>query len=384
MGTLTSMIVTGSILSPLYTAFGWLMLQLYTFLQNYGVVIILFTILLRALLLPLNVKQHKNMLKTQGLSRDQQELARIYGDDKAGLQQAQMELMKKHGISQSGGCLLSVLQLFLIWPIFRIFTAPLKYIVGISDGNLSAMGQLLLNHGLLTDQEAKMVVTQNIPLLNTLQHNPAAFAESVNNGWIRAGELIDLNFLGLNLGLKPSWKPSDLFGADMSTYLPLLIIPVIAVITTFLVSKIQEWTNPMYWRIREEKELAKNNPARSVSDAPAMQGMTSSMKWIMPIFTLFTVFAMPAAMGLYWIAGNFMALVQQVLFYFLYTKPTYANRRQEGLTNADLRRGKGKSLVAPGVGPVDESTTLLDGKSVSKSGQKKSSNKKSNKKRKGR
>ena len=70
-----------------------------------------------------------------------------------------------------------------------------------------------------------------------------------------------------------------------------------------------------------------------------MQGMTSSMKWIMPFLPCLR-FAMPAAMGLYWIAGNFMALVQQVLFYFLYTKPTYANRRQEGLTNADLAQRK--------------------------------------------
>ena len=108
-----------------------------------------------------------------------------------------------------------------------------------------------------------------------------------------------------------------------------------------------------------------------------MQGMTSSMKWIanLPCLQFSLCQRRWVCIGLlvtlwHWFNRS---------YFTSYTQTTYANRRQEGLTNADLRRGKGKSLVAPGVGPVDESTTLLDGKSVSKSGQKKSSNKKSNK-----
>lgn len=356
MTPIPSLVMTGSILTPLYQGFGWLMLQLYDFLNNYGLVIILFTVILRLILLPLNVKQHKTMLKQQALSKDQAELARIYGDDRAGLQQAQAELYKKHGISQTGGCLLSLLQLFLIWPIYRIISAPLKYIMGMGDEALNAVGKLLQDHQLITEAQAKGATTLNIPLINALNHNPGVYAEAVNQNLIASGDLMDLKFLGLNLGLQPTWKPGELFGPHMSTLLPLLLIPLIAVVTSFLTSKIQEWTNPMYWRIREEKELAKNNPARSVSTDATMVGMNKTMKWMMPIFTLLTVFSMPAAMGLYWIIGNCMMIVQQLLFYNLYTKPAFAS----------IRPAKDKTAAAPELATATAGAqTMLDGKVVS-------------------
>ncbi len=358
--SVSGVVLSGSLLSPLYLAFGWVMNQLYIFLANYGWVIFLFTILIRAVLLPLNVKQHKNMIKQQALAKDQAELARIYGKDRVGLQQAQAELMKKHGISQTGGCLLSIIQLFLIWPIFRIISAPLKYIMGIADDHLLGIGKLLLEKGVIQAPEAAGAVQFNIALINGLHHHPQAMADAVQQGLIRTDQLIDLNFFGMNLGLKPTWRPDFLFGQDSHIYLPLIIIPIIAVLTSFLFSKIQEWTNPMYWRIREEKELAKNNPARSVSSDAAMMGVNKTMKWLMPAFTLITVFTMPAAMGLYWIAGNIMTIVQTVLFFYLYTKPAYAQMSAQTVTNAEMKRRQRETKAEA------EKQTLLDGKPVKK------------------
>ena len=130
-----------------------------------------------------------------------------------------------------------------------------------------------------------------------------------------------------------------LFGEESSVFLPLLAIAVLAMVTTFLVSKVQEWTNPMYWKIREEKKLARNNPARTVSDDATSSGMMKGLKWTMPIFTLVMMFSMPAAMGLYWIAGNLMSVFQTALFYYLYTKPTYAN--MAAAQSAGTKRKKG-------------------------------------------
>lgn len=360
MSLVFGMIVSGSLFSPLYIAFGWVMKILYIFLANYGWVVLLFTILIRSLLLPLNVKQHKNMIKQQALAKDQAELARIYGNDRVGLQQAQLELMKKHGISQGGGCALSLIQLLLIWPIYQIIRAPLKYIMGIGDQALQGIAQLLSEKGLITSAEVNGAVANNISILNALNHNPHASAEAIDKGLIHANQIMDLNFFGINLGLQPSWRPSYLFGEHASTYLPLFIIPVLAVLTTFLFGKIQEWTNPMYWRVREEKELAKHNPARTVTQDSTMMGMNKTMKWIMPLFTLFTVFAMPAAMGLYWIAGNFMAIAQTVLFFYLYTKPAFAEMSARTVTNADIKRRK---QAAKSEAVAD---TTLDGKVIKK------------------
>ena len=69
-------------LEPLYIAFGWLTRVLYGFFGNYGLAIIMLTIIVRGLLIPLNIKSQKSMLKMQALIGKQAELQRKYGDDK--------------------------------------------------------------------------------------------------------------------------------------------------------------------------------------------------------------------------------------------------------------------------------------------------------------
>ena len=141
----------------------------------------------------------------------------------------------------------------------------------------------------------------------------------------------------MNLGLTPQWKPAILFGPESSTYIPLLVIAILAVVTTFLVSKASEWTNPQLRKIREEKELAKKNPARTVSDDPTGSGMMKGMKWMMPVFTLVMMFTLPAAMGLYWIVSNLMSALQTALFYYLYTKPAY-KKQEESVKHLKLNK----------------------------------------------
>ncbi len=339
-----------SLLSPLYTAFGWLMAQFYSVFNNYGIVIILFTVLLRGVMIPLNIRQQKNSLKQQALSRDMNELSRIYGDDRMGLQEAQAALFKKHGISTTSGCLMSLLPMFLIWPVYRIISAPMKYIMRVAEGNITAIATMLNGKGLFPENLISAAADNNIPVMNALHSNPSMYAAAVNNGWIKVGDVLDIDFFGINLGLTPQWRPASLFGAEASTYLPLLAIALLAVATTFLVSKVQEWTNPMYWKIREEKRLAKNNPARTVSDDAMSSGMMKSMKWMMPIFTLFMIFSMPAAMGLYWIVGNIMSAFQAALFYYIYAKPAFANTGSDSPMNRSdskrLNKGKRKKGTA--------------------------------------
>ena len=75
-------IVQLSILDPLYVLFGWLVRHFYNFFGNYGLAIIALTVLIRVLMIPLNIKSQKAMLKMQALSGQQAELQRKYGHDK--------------------------------------------------------------------------------------------------------------------------------------------------------------------------------------------------------------------------------------------------------------------------------------------------------------
>jgi YidC/Oxa1 family membrane protein insertase len=315
-------IVSLGILDPLYVAFGWFMSFLYGVIGNYGLVIIVFTILLRGIMIPLGIKQQKSSLKQQSLQGEIAEIQRAYPNDKAKQSQLQMELYKKHGASPLSGCLPSILQLIIIWPIFRIIQAPLQYIMKIPLDKIKEIGSKLLQMNLISEKTANMVANTNIPIMNALNANASALAQVVNSGLMRMDQLIDTDFLGLNLGLTPTYRPNLLFGADTwKSYLFLLIIPVIVLLTTLIQMKITRLTMPRRKIKAEDKEREKINPARA-GQAPEdkSESMMKTMNFIMPVFMLVTTFSMPAAMGLYWIIGNIMMILQSVMIYFMFTK----------------------------------------------------------------
>ncbi len=309
-----------ALLEPLYTLFGWIMRALYSVIANYGLDIIIFTVFLRLIMIPLQLKQHKTTLKQMQLTDEVNDLKRYYGEDKNGFAMAQQELFKKHKISITGGCLPSLLGLLIIWPIWRIISQPLHYIMGISKESLTTIATNLVSANLVPEAVIKGVANSDIAVLNALRTNGPAMNDAVGKGLIRADQLINLDFFGINLGMTPSFNPSVIFGEQMSTYLPLLVIPVLAVVTSFVVSRVSNNTNAMLLQNKRSKELARQNPARDVVEDKS-QNMSKQMMLMMPIITLITVFTMPAAMGLYWIVGNLMMIFQSYLLYFLYTKP---------------------------------------------------------------
>lgn len=323
---MTSTLISLSILDPLYTLFGIIIRFIYMIFNNYGLAIIIFTVLIRGALLPFSVKQQKSSLQQQALQPQLKELQRYYGDDKQGYSQAQMELFKKHKISLFGGCLPMILMLVLIWPVYRIISGPLHYMMQVSADSLQQIGQILLDKGLVGKGALQNVTQMNIPIIQALQENPSVFAEVVNKGLMKATDLLNLNFLGLNLGLTPAFSPSQLFGPQMSTYLPLLLLPILATVTTYLQSVYSQKTmgGTSSKKTKEEKEAERKNPAlRGQNDTMpnAAESSMKSMKYMMPIMTLMFTFTMPAAMSVYWIVGNLIAIFQSWLMYTIYNKP---------------------------------------------------------------
>lgn len=315
-------VVSLGVFDPFYIAFGWFMKLLYDGLGNYGLMLIVFTVILRAVMIPLGIKQQKSSIKQQALQGEIAEIQRTYPNDKAKQSQMQMELYKKHGASPLSGCLPSILQLIIILPIFQIIRAPLQYIMGVSAENLGKIGEMLHTAGLITESDANLAAAQNIPLINALSNHASALAEVVNQGLMNLSQLLDLNFIGMNLGLVPAWQPALLFGADTwRIYVPLLAIPVVVLATTVVQMKVTRITMPNRKKKAEDKAREKINPARA-GQVPEdkTESMMKTMNIIMPIFMLWTTFTMPAALGLYWTIGNVMAILQSILIYFLFTR----------------------------------------------------------------
>ena len=361
-------IVQLSILDPLYTLFGWLTRVLYNFFGNYGLAIIFLTIIIRGALIPLNIRSQKSMLKMQALSGKQAELQRQYGDDKEGYQEAFMKMQKENGAGGLSGCLLPFLQLFFIWPIYRIVSGPLIYLSQVSKENIQSMIDLANRFGESGILEGRVGVDIHIGLIKALNENAQFLNECINQGFIRLDQMIDLHFLGMDLTVTPAWNPFEI-AKDPKTYIPMLIIPILVVVTNIVVMQLGKIMKPGWKEEEEAKKRAKKNPARAGqagdgkgSAEDITQNSMKMMNWMMPVLMLVTTFTMPAAMGLYWIISGLMSIITSVIVYFMFTKP-YEQKKAEIEAKKDAVFKKGaKAALAGADGEVKAEVSKKNGK----------------------
>ena len=118
-------------------AMGWIIKTIYDLVQNYGVAIILFTIVIKALLLPLNIKSQKAMKKQQKIQPIIAQLQQKYANDQQKLQQEMMKVYKENDVSMMGGCLPLLIQMPILIALYQAIQKPLTYMFGVDHKNLT-------------------------------------------------------------------------------------------------------------------------------------------------------------------------------------------------------------------------------------------------------
>ena len=274
----------GAIFDALYSALGWLMQQIYYLTENYGVAIILFTVLTKILLFPLNLKQQKSSAQMQKVKPLLDEAQKKYANNREKLSEETMKIYQEYGISPTGGCLPLIIQLPIIYALYRIIEQPYTYILHWGKEKFESFGIVI----------EKATQRQEIKLV----------AEKIKEGVVDASEALNFNFLGLDLSATPEFGKPGLLWA----------IPICAALLTFLQTKF------MYAGLsKDELELKKKASKEKEGGRPPRPGekkqdanQMGSMTYFMPLMTLFFTFALPAGIGLYWIAGS---VVQIALTY---------------------------------------------------------------------
>jgi YidC/Oxa1 family membrane protein insertase len=247
--------------------FGAIIRVIYNLTQdNYALSIIIFTILTKVLLFPLSLKQMKSSLEMQKIKPKYDEIIKKYKNDKAKQGEEITKLYSEHKINPLGGCLPILIQLPLILGMFYIVRQPLTYVVQMPQEEIQIYTKQLLN---------KEEVTKNEMSLSEIK------IANKNN-------LIDMNFLGLNLGD----VPSDSFSSDETKKAnPFsILIPILSVIFSIYQIKQMQKSSQM---TEEQKEMQK------------------SMNLMMPLLSGFIAFTMPLALGVYWLIGSICQIIQQ-------------------------------------------------------------------------
>lgn len=111
---------------------GWIIEQIYNLVSNYGLAIILFTVIIKLILLPLNIKSQKSMKKQQKIQPVLAELQQKYANDQEKLQKEMMKLYKENNVSMTGGCLPMLIQFPILIGLYRVIQRPITYLAGIS------------------------------------------------------------------------------------------------------------------------------------------------------------------------------------------------------------------------------------------------------------
>lgn len=248
---------------------------------RYGVAIILFTIFVKMVLLPLTVKQFKSTAKLQEIQPIIQELQRKYKNDTQKLNEEMMKVYSEHKYNPASGCLPLLVQMPILFSLIYVIGKPMTYMLNYSTDKIST----LLNA---------------VPV----ELRVKGFYEQI--GAVDYHNILNMKFLGLNLGLVPTWRPNILFGPEMSQYLPLIIIPILAVATTFLSNKLMMASNM-------KNNVSTNNGNTNKDNSQDMAAaMSKNMMLIAPLMTLWVSFQFPAGLGLYWLVGNVFQIFQQL------------------------------------------------------------------------
>ena len=271
---------------------GFLIRVIYNLVQNYGLAIILFTIVIKLVLMPLQVKSQKAMRRQQKVQPIIAELQKKYANDQQRLQQEMMKVYKENNVGCSGGCLPLLLQFPILIGLYNVIQRPLTYIRGVDFSN-SAVIEKVKNIAAAVGQNSSDVSV----IVERQQMDLATWANQL--GISEWG--INFNFLGLDLSETPAFSSiGKLLNGDfsnLSTTL-LILIPAFAMLMTWLSSKYSQ-------------KLSGTANANNTNDQA--QSMTKSMNLMMPLLTGWFTFSLPSGIGIYWIISSVMQIVQQFL-----------------------------------------------------------------------
>lgn len=271
--------------------FGYILNFIYKFVQNYGVSIILFSILLKLILLPLSIKQQKTMKKTAKIQVKVKELQEKYKNDQMKMNQEMMDLYKKENMSPFSGCLTSIIQIVLLFAMFGLVRNPLTYMKKIDTTTIE-------NYKNEIRQEVgENSISTNYPEISIVKYvnenkekNDAAY--------------INMNFLGLDLSSVPQENIKD-----PKVY----IIPILYVLTSMISMKIS--TNTTQKNNKDKKILEKENKEvkKEQEELDMAEQMTKNMSWFMPIMAVSISIIAPLGLALYWLVNNILMILERLV-----------------------------------------------------------------------
>ena len=335
----------GSILGPIATVLGYVMDILFRFTSSFGVFnvglcIILFTIVMKTLMIPLTIKQQKTTKLMSVMNPEIQAIQKKYKgkSDQESMQRQNVEIQavyEKYGTSMTGGCLPLLIQMPILLALYRVIYNIPAYVPSVRvyfDNVVTPlMGQAdyaqklqeitniatacggkldkfdFTNANRLVDMLYKFSTSQwgelqaLFPAISDVIGQNAAVVERMNT------------FIGLNMAEAPGWVPSFAW-----------IIPILAAVSQWFSTKL----------------MSGNQPSTSADAENPMAQSMKTMTTTMPLFSAFICITMPAGLGIYWIATSVVTIIQQLIVNAYMDKVNIDDMIAKNLEKVNKKRAK--------------------------------------------
>ena len=290
-------------LSDLITVpFGWLLGFLYEATSNYGVAMIIFGILVQAIMLPINAKSKKSMMKMSRLQPRIQEIQKKYANDQQKQNEAIQQLQKEEGASMGmGGCLWSFVPLLILIPLFTVIREPITYILGESAEVTAQIIETV--KGLAADKFSSNAYYDQVTAAGLIPQFAAEIKAAIPTISAQTLEGINFDFLGINLGLIPQFNIFAKTWAWDWAHIGLFLIPIFSAASQVLQMWIGQKNNDSV--VTNEKGIQDKETAANSQTAQT----NKMMMWMMPIMSLWIGFTVSAGLSLYWFIGGVFRMI---------------------------------------------------------------------------
>lgn len=319
---------SGAILGPIAKVLGWVMNGIYMAMYNlFGIEdvalsIILLTAVIYLCLLPLTIKQQKFSKMTQIMQPEIQAIQNKYKNkkDQASMQAMQQEtqlVYEKYGVSPAGSCVQMIIQMPILFALYRVFYNVPAYIVSVKNqfsglvdtitatsGFQDTMTQIMKDYKLNVAVDFTTTDTSALKdyIVDVLYKLPKSGWENLTDYFSNVGSEVDtltphMNKFNYFFGMNVSDTPLNIIKTSFASHAWLilvvaLLIPVISYLTQMLNIKLM--------------------PQAGSNQNDQMAQQMKTMNLMMPLFSFVMCFTVPVGLGVYWIAGAICRSVQQL------------------------------------------------------------------------
>lgn len=284
--------------------FGYILNAIYTLVKNYGLAIILFSVLVKLLMLPLSIKQQKTMKKNEKIQKEMKILQTKHKGNPEMLNQEVMELYKREKINPFGGCFSIIIQFILLISMFYLVRSPLTYMKKIDKSAIDAKITEMQENS----EEQKINRTYpEISIIKEVQAKNLTDDEMY----------INMNFLGLDLSDVPQENFQDF---------KVFIIPVLYVISSIISIKITSMaTNKKIEENTESTDLIKQGDKNEMDPEEMTAQMNKTMTWMMPFLAVSISLVAPLGLALYWLLNNIIMIIERMFLNKLFSREEEEN-----------------------------------------------------------